>query len=290
MRSAESFCPGHVSCVFQPFSSLNHLAAGSRGLGIRISLGTRVSVTPDGGGQVTVYIDGEPSDASVTRAVVDLLAPGKGFVIRAENDLPVSQGFGTSASGALATALCIASLEGISRQRALEVAHIADVVGGGGLGDVSAIVAGKHVPIRTVPGLPPYGHVDNAGFKIDNLTLGVVGPKLNTGSVLSDPGLTSVIRAAGSEAMDLFMENPTLERMFEASNMFSEKTGLESPQVHHATEKMRSRGYRAAMCMLGNSFFTDAPVDVVRNALGRPNVRAYPCSSYGRELTVTRRG
>ena len=39
-----SFCPGHVSCVFQPITSFDAMATGSRGIGIRLNKGATATV------------------------------------------------------------------------------------------------------------------------------------------------------------------------------------------------------------------------------------------------------
>ncbi|MBQ8179808.1 MAG: pantothenate kinase [Candidatus Methanomethylophilaceae archaeon] len=287
--TVSSFCPGHVSCVFQPLSSHMPLGSGSRGLGIRLSLGSRATVTERSDDVVDIRIDGHSSSAHITRMTVQTLAPGRGFDIEIENDLPMSQGFGTSASGAIAAGVCVADIVGASRTEAFEAAHIAEVMGGGGLGDVAAIVAGGEVPVRTRAGFPPRGLVENPRVSPGRLTLAVLGPMIKTDSVIGSPDMVKRIRDVGEAALERFLGDPTLDNLYTVSNMFSTGAELESPAVRRAIEKLCSRGYRAGMCMLGNSIFTDAPLDEVRSMLGRGNVRAFGCESSSREIRITRR-
>ncbi len=283
-----AFCPGHVSCIFQPISSYDVMCTGSRGVGIRLSLGSRATVEPRDDGQVNIWLDGQQSVAHITRMAAEELAPGQGFDIRIENDLPVSQGFGMSASGALAAALCITDMTGQSRGAAFTAVHVAEVNGGGGLGDVSAIVAGRDVPVRTVPGLPPHGQVVNAGFTFPKLTLAVLGGLLETDSVLGDTRKVGMIRRASADTLEGFLDHPTADTLFEMSNRFSSESELESPAVRRAIETLKSKGYRAGMCMLGNSIFTDAPQELLWALFGRGHVRTWACSSSPREITVSR--
>ncbi len=283
-----AFCPGHISCVFQPMSSFDGLSTGSRGIGIRLDRGCTASVEERDDGVVNIFLDGSQSVAHITRMAVESLAPGQGMDVRIENDLPVSQGFGMSAAGAIAAAVCVADLHGIPRTDAFKAAHCAEVMGGGGLGDVAAIVAGLDIPIRTLPGMPPLGKVANARFRIDHLTLGVIGGQMRTDSVLGSPSAVAKIRDAATAAMDLFLKDPSYESLFAASNMFSSESGLETPAIRRAIVGLNDRGYGAGMCMLGNSIFTDAPEDVVRSVLGRGHVRTYRCASSRKEI-VTRR-
>lgn len=288
--TTSAFCPGHVSCVFQPLNSLDALSTGSRGIGIRLNKGAHATVTERDDDVVNIYLDGVQSIAHITRMAAQELAPGRGFDIRIDNDLPVSQGFGMSAAGAISSALCIADIVGQPRTRAFMAAHVAEVRGGGGLGDVAAIVAGRDVPVRTVPGFPPYGKVESAGLRVPTLTLAVIGTDMKTESVLGDPRMMKMIRSAGDEAMEAFLQDPTMDRLYEVSNSFSSEAGLESPAIRRAIERLAAKGFRAGMCMLGNSIFTDAPEDAVHKALGWGNVRTFRCASSSKEILVTRRG
>ncbi len=72
------------------------------------------------------------------------------------------------------------------------------------------------------------------------------------------------------------------------SNRFSSESGLESPAIRKTIETLKSKGYGAGMCMLGNSVFTDAPEEVLWSIFGRGRVRTFSCSSSPREITISR--
>lgn len=282
------FCPGHVSCVFQPFSSLNPLATGSRGFGIRLTLGAHCEVKPREDSEIRIIIDGTESEAPVTRLAAEALCEGMGFDVAIDNDLPVSQGFGMSAAGALSAAVCIASETGHTVAEAVEAAHIAEINGGGGLGDVAAIAAGRDLPVRTVPGIPPYGRVENVRGRMDGICLAVLGSKIITSDVLSDADAVKNIRSAADSAIESFLADRTLDSLYRESNVFSKESGIESREVTEALEILHSYGYRAAMCMLGNSIFTDAPAERTRALLGIEKSNVYSCGSCRDDLNVTR--
>ena len=264
------------------------MCTGSRGIGIRLNKGATATVEERDDGVVNIYLDGTQEIAHITRMVAENLAPGRGFDIRIENDLPVSQGFGMSAAGALAAGLCIADMTGRSRSDAFKAAHAAEVMGGGGLGDVAAIVAGGDIPVRTVAGFPPFGRVENADFTIDHLTLVVIGGELRTDSVLGDPFTLKKVREAAGESMDSFIMDPSYENLFDASNAFSSKSGLESPAVRRAIGRLMDAGHRAGMCMLGNSLFTDASEKEVWAMFGRGHVRTFRAASSRKEIVIRR--
>ena len=274
------FCPGHVSCVFQPFPSSDPVKAGSRGFGIRLSLGAHCTAEPRSDREIRITIDGIECQAPVTRHAVLSLAGDTGFDISISNDLPVSQGFGMSAAGALSAALCVCDHLGLSEHDAVVAAHSADVCCGGGLGDVVAIAECCDLPIRMLPGIPPHGRMDGLNHHIDRMTLAVLGQKMVTGSVLGDQTMMDRIREVSERAMDAFLEERTVDALYRQSNMFSSQSGLESDQLRAALEILHSEGYHAGMCMLGNSVFTDASGNVVKDLLGLDEADVFVCSSY----------
>jgi len=285
-----AFCPGHITCFFSPTGdpSDDILHRGSIGAGIRTSLGTNVEITERSGSIVHMIMDGRETELPITRLVVDSMAPGRGFDIMIENELPCGEGFGMSASGAVAVAFALSEMIGKDPQYAFEVAHTAEIRGGGGLGDVSAIQCPAHQPVRVRQGISPYGETVGTGVRFDKLTMAVLGTKMNTGKVLGDPERYTAIRNAGRSAVSEYLKSPSTESLFSLSNKFSAETGLECEAVSTAISELRSAGYHAAMCMLGNSIFTDAPADVTESLLGTDAV--FSCGSTGSLPGITRKG
>lgn len=262
-----AFSPGHITCFFHPVRTGDAVTTGSRGAGLRLSLGTRAVIEERSDGRLNIVMDGAESDAPVTRRVVSQMCPGRGLDITIENDLPVGQGFGMSASGAIAVALCLCDILGIDPGEAYRYAHIAEVVEGGGLGDVSAITCNGHQPVRVKPGLPPYGEVIDTGIKIPKLTLAVTGGKLSTAPVINDPDMQKRMYEVGSGMVDSYVAEPSLESLFRLSREFSSSMGLEAEGVREALDKI-SKCAPGGMCMLGHSIFTTLPEDEVREILG----------------------
>ena len=216
------------------------------------------------------------------------MLPGRGFELTVRNGAPTGQGFGMSAAGAVAAALCAAELKGETMQAAYVSAHIAELIGGGGLGDVSAITCPAHVPVRVRPGLPPDGEVRGTGIKLPKLALAVLGPKMNTGKILVNPANYARIAAAGISCLEAFSADESGENLFRQSNAFSSATGIEAPEVSSAVAELNSAGIPAAMCMLGNSIVAQCGPDELSELLG--GVPAIGCSSTGALPHITRRG
>ncbi|HLM70061.1 MAG TPA: pantothenate kinase, partial [Thermoplasmata archaeon] len=183
---ARAFAPGHLTGVFRPEAGdRDPRARGSVGAGIVLELGAWAEARFTRGGRSILRVEGDGRDSwPISEDVARRLrpdAPGT-LVVRLKHELPVGQGFGMSAAGALATALALASISGTPRSQAVQVAHLADLFGGGGLGGVAAILGGG-LEVRRQPGVPPYGQVVHRAFR-SALLVGVVGPTIPSPSVL----------------------------------------------------------------------------------------------------------
>jgi len=141
------------------------------------------------------------------------------------------------------------------------------VVNGGGLGDVCGMIPGTGFSVREKPGFPPHGKCSPLDLVHGKLTVAVVGPPISTASVING-STAQLISEVGASCIDRFMGNPTMAMMFACSNQFSAAAGLEGPHVKRAARLLSFRRYNWGMCMLGNSIFTDAPEDIVREIAG----------------------
>jgi len=284
----KAYCPSHITCFFRPVESSNILSKGSLGAGIRLESGTAVEIN-ERSGNTRIFINGEESEANITRSILENMIPGKGFEVNVEIELPLGQGFGMSASGAVATALCAANIMGADRHIAFVNAHIADIEGGGGLGDVAALMKEAHQPVRVKAGIPPEGEVIDTRITFDKLTLAVLGPKLKTSSVLSDRKFYESLVTVGDNSIFDYLNDVSKERLFFLSNQFSYSTGVEQKDISNAIEKLRSTGINAAMCMLGNSIFSEAPEEEIKEILGE-DVWTLSARSTDRKADIIRKG
>jgi len=255
MRKA-AFCPGHITGFFEICRSDKLLSTGSRGAGFCLTLGaTSVVNTTDSARQsIQVFINGRKSDAGVTKHALRYLAEQERLRISVSTalDLPVSQGFGMSAAGSLSASLALADILGKSRQKAFEAAHIAEVERGGGLGDVSALHRGG-VTVRKKAGLPPIGKVLRIGGEPE-VVLCVVGRRMLTKSVLTNPAKARAINATGSRKVDELLMRPSIYRLMELSAQFTQESGLASRRILDVMSAASKLGM-ASMSMLGSSVF-----------------------------------
>jgi len=256
VRIARAFAPGHVTGVFRPdVSHRDPRGRGSVGAGVVLELGVTAvaAYVPGTRPRVRVVGDGPgpwPISEEVARRMATRLSGA--VTVHLTHGLPVGQGFGTSAAGALATGLTVGALAGRSRAEAVQVAHLADLFGGGGLGGVSSILGGG-LEVRVRPGVPPFGRIRHHPFR-PALLVGVVGKPIPSASVLNDPiALHRITRA--SDGWELLGDHPSVEQFFRVSERFTDHAGLSSPAVIRAVRALRHRGAWAGQAMFGESFF-----------------------------------
>jgi pantoate kinase len=279
MRTAHAFAPGHVTGVFAPArSALDPRGRGSVGAGIVLELGVHAYAEFRWGGPSRFRLTsdlGRPLWIS-EEAGHRLIGDAKGSVtVHLTHELPVGQGFGTSAAGATATALAVARVVGRSRRDAVEVAHLADLFGGGGLGGVAAVLGGG-LEVRVRPGIPPWGRIVHRPFR-PTLLVGVVGAPIPSPRVLSNPRAVQRIRKA-AEGLDRLRSRPSAEAFFELSEEFTDRAELAPASVRTAVRALRRRGAWAAQAMFGRSFFALPRTPAARRAvvswLERKGIRA----------------
>jgi pantoate kinase len=259
-----AFAPGHISAFFEPvYSGQNIDRSGSRGAGINISLGafSKVAVKPASQHTITIRINGSHSNAPVTKLALQHLVGEIPLEITIDTllDLPVSQGFGMSAGGALSSTLALADLLNLPRDNAIKAAHYAEVQLRTGLGDVVASSFGG-IEIRREAGLPPWGMLEHIPGKYD-MVLCVIGKELETKKILSDAARLREIALYGQYCTKKLLEKPSIENLFSLAWEFTRKIGLADDLVLQAIEAVNQYGL-ASMCMLGNSVFAmgDTPM------------------------------
>lgn len=267
-RRSAAFAPGHVTGAFAPGTSARDpRARGSVGIGLVLEAGVRAEARwrPSRRPRVSIVADA-PHPLGISHDVAArLLArrPGE-LTVRLSHQLPIGQGFGMSAAGALSTALAVAPLVGASRSRAIATAHLADLFGGGGLGGVAAILGGG-LERRLAAGIPPFGRVVRRTVT-DPVLVAVVGEPIPSPRVLTDPRALARIAAAYG-AIGLGGGAPTMERFWTESERFSDRVDLAPRPVRDAVRAVRRRGGRAAQAMFGRSFFATLPSGPRRSEL-----------------------
>jgi len=178
---ATAFAPGHVSGFFEPvYIDQNFDRSGSRGSGINISLGatSQVTVVKSTKQNFDIFLNNKMSKAPVTRLAIQYLLGNTSLDVKVNTilDLPVGQGFGMSAAGALSATYALADILDIPKEHAIKSAHYAEVQLRTGLGDVVASSFGG-IELRKEAGLPPWGIIEHIPGQYE-LLLCVIGESI----------------------------------------------------------------------------------------------------------------
>lgn len=252
-----AFAPGHITAFFEPILSRQGMdRSGSRGAGLSVSFGavSQVSLKPASQQAIIVYINGKIASAPVTKLALTYLMGSRllGVTVHTTLDLPLSQGFGMSAAGALSATLAVSDLLGLSRESAIQAAHYAEVHSHTGLGDVVAS-SFCGIEIRRKAGLPPWGVLEHIPGNYE-VVLCVVGKKIETKKILTDATKIQEIASYGRYCTKKLLQNPSLEHLFALAWEFTQKSRLADRLVLQAIKEAHTSGM-ASMCMLGNSVF-----------------------------------
>jgi len=231
-----AWVPSHITGFFAAKRREDPLKSGSIGCGLTLTLGATTVVDALNETEMAeIIINGEPSQAPVSRYVVDALAISP-VRVKTRLEMPLGSGFGASGAGALGCAYALnAHFElGLLANQAASVAHVAEVANGTGLGDVIAQNAGGLV-VRLEPGAPGLGCIDRIPVPPLNVNYVVKGP-ISTKEVLSDQGLMKEINKAGEAALKDLLRRPTLLEFMRLSKAFTVQSGLASDWALDAIE------------------------------------------------------
>jgi len=266
---ASAFSPAGISSFFQicdtepdgtPITDLERVGARGGGFGLKKGVHTEVTIAKSKTKSVRVFINRKLApEARTTRTVVDTLLERVdqpyNVEVKHEVEVPIGAGFGTSAGGAVGTALALGKALNLSlTYRDIgRIAHVAEVKCKTGLGTVSGILFGGCV-IVLEPGAPDHGSVDRIPITPHyHVVSGVFQPRL-TSEFLQSTKKRSIINEMGQKTLESILAEPSLENFLHSCRRFAEKTGLATRRVIKlmtAAEKAGAVG--AAQNMLGEA-------------------------------------
>ena len=264
------FVPAHITGFFEIRDHDDPLKTGSRGGGVVLDAGvdTGVIVKDSDETSLKVFYDKKECQCRTTRTVVkEMLKDACGaFELEVHHfpKLPLSYGFGVSASGALGAAFALnyaLDLE-FDYGRLGCIVHLAEVINNTGRGDVIAELS-RGLVIRTGEGAPGKGRIRSIPLNGYVVSF-IIGKPLQTKTVLGNRTKRLAINSVGKTCMSAILKEPTPGHFMELSRRFTVETGLAQRKVEKAIETLEKAGVTAAMCMLGNAVFTltDEPEEV----------------------------
>jgi pantoate kinase len=252
----KAWVPSHITGFFAAKRQDDPQKSGSIGCGLALALGatTAIETCPKTDPKTGIVLNGQVSEAPVSRYVVDRLARSP-VRVKTELDMPFGAGFGASGAGALGCAYALnAHFDlGLTANQAAAVAHMAEVTNRTGLGDVIGQNTGGLV-MRLKPGAPGIGQVDRIPVPPLKVDYVVRGP-ISTKEVLSDQAMMKAVNLAGEAALKDLLKRPTLRDFMLLSRRFTVQAGLASDWALDAIEAVEAAGGMASMIMLGDGVF-----------------------------------
>jgi pantoate kinase len=285
-KTVRAFSPGGISSFFQicdttadgkPIIQTERIGATGGGFVIQKGVRTHVEVYDSENTTIRVFINGKLApEAETTRAVAETLLnktkTTHKVVIKHEIEIPIGAGFGTSAGGALGTALALSEAIGLklTYNQLGRIAHIAEIKCKTGLGTVGPIMLGGCI-LTVQPGGPGIGVIDRIPITNDySIVAGTFGPTA-TKQVLSSPEKRREINLWGKKTLDLICEHPSLENFLQRSLEFAEKAGFMTDQ----TRKLVRLAERAGAVGVAQNMVGEAVHAVTREEDAEAVVEAF---------------
>ena len=201
-------------------------------------------------------IEVNQGDSTVIDEILSIFEVDTNFKVTQDIQLPIGAGFGTSAASALSLSLALNEFLnlGYSDELCGQIAHMAEVNHGAGLGDVIA-QTGRGLVLRTSPGAPGIGEIES--FEHDVFIAYKTFGEIETSEIIGDAHHKRVISDSGSKYLELFEKEPTLENFLDYSNQFARDIGLMSGEVENLVDYFNSSSdiLGSSMAMLGNTAF-----------------------------------
>jgi pantoate kinase len=255
IMSSSVFVPGHITGFFTIEDHQISLKKGSCGAGFLLSRGVRTTVSDSS----ELTIDVNQGDSTVIDEVLNILEIDGGFKITQDIQLPIGAGFGTSAASALSLSLALNEFLDLGYPQELcgQIAHMAEVNLGAGLGDVIA-QTGQGLVLRVAPGAPGIGEIKS--FKHDVCIAWKTFGGIETSSIIRNPIHQQAISDSGLKYLEYFEEKPSMRNFLDFSYRFSNETKLMSDEVKELIDYLDSRPdiLGSSMAMLGNTAFAIA--------------------------------
>jgi pantoate kinase len=232
------------------------LKNGSCGAGFLLSKGVRTTILESDSFDYDVN---QGNDTVINEVLKILNLDETNFKIIQDITLPIGAGFGTSAASALSITLALNEFLDLNYSLELcgQIAHMAEVNLGAGLGDVIA-QTGKGLVLRTKPGAPGIGEIES--FEEDVYVAWKTFGAIETSEIIQDPKHKKVISEVGLKYLEMFEEEPNLDNFLSFSAKFSQETKLMTSEVKNQIEYFNSMDniLGSSMAMLGNTVFAFA--------------------------------
>ena len=245
-KTAKASSPAGISSFFEicdrtadgkPILNFEQVGARGGGFGIKKGVLTKIDVTEAEKNSVKVSINGKPlPEAGTTKTVVQMLlskvSGTYNVMVKHKVDVPIGAGFGSSAAGALTTALALSKALGLdlTYNQIGRIAHVAEVKCKTGLGTVGPLMFGGCI-LTIEPGAPGIAIIDRIPISADYVIVAGVFGSIPTKEVLASPEKRLAVNKWGKKTLEKILSEPSLENFLACCCDFAEKTGFMTESV-----------------------------------------------------------
>jgi pantoate kinase len=283
LKTAKAFSPSGISSFFEicdstingsPIQDLEKVGARGGGFGIEKGTSTEVTISSAKTNHIRVFINRkEAPEAETTKLVAQMLlekvAEAYDIIVMHKIDVPIGAGFGSSAAGALTTALALSKTLELSMtyNQLGKLAHVAEVKCKTGLGTVGPLMLGGCV-LTLEPGAPGIALLDRIPISTDHVVVaGVFGPTL-TKEVLSSSEKRYQVNKHGRKTLEDILSEPSLGNFLACCLSFAEKTGFLTPRLRGLVKLAEKAGaIGAAQNMVGEAIHAVTTSENVENVV-----------------------
>jgi pantoate kinase len=268
-KVSKAFSPAGISSFFEicdtlpngsPVFDLERVGARGGGFGFQKGVTTEVNVSEAEKNSIHIFINGRDApEAETTRTVVEMLlektSQKYNVVVKHLVEVPIGAGFGSSAAGALTTALALSKALGLNLtyNQLGRIAHIAEVRCKTGLGTVGPLMIGGCI-ITTEPGAPGIALIDRIPISHDYVIVAGTFGSMLTKEVLASAEKRLAVNKWGRKTLEKILAEPSLENFLVCCRWFAEKTGFMTERVRKLITLAEEAGaIGAAQNMVGEA-------------------------------------
>lgn len=267
-EKVRAFSPSGISSFFEICDKAEDgktladpLKIGARGGGFVTKKGvsTEVILIPAKRNKIQVEINGQPTcqaktTCTVVRKLLEKSDSAVKVMVKHQIEVPVGAGFGTSAAGALGTALALSKALNLSHtyNELGKIAHAAEVQCKTGLGTVGPLMLGGCI-LTIEPGPPGTAVIDRIPLTSDHVIVAAVLGGIPTKSVLSSPEKRQAVNKIGRKTLEQILSDPSLDNFMHCCQDFAEKTGFMNDRLRRLVTLAEGAGaIGAAQNMVGD--------------------------------------
>ena len=269
LQQAKAFSPAGISSFFEIcdrtidgklITDLEKVGARGGGFSPDKGVTTEIVLVGSEKRSIKVFINNELCpEAYTTRTVaemlLDLMPENYTVTINHKVDVPIGAGFGSSAAGALGTALAISKAIGLNftYNQLGKIAHVAEIKSRTGLGTVGPLLFGG-CGLTIQPGAPGYAVLDRIPVPQDyRLGVGTFRP-YPTRDLFFSQQKREIINSQGQETLKNIISDPSLENFMIQCKTFSLKTGFATERIQKLmTLSEKAGAIGVAQNMLGEA-------------------------------------